>query len=232
MTTTAGTGRGRATKDGDEPDIIVRQTCPADFDAIIAMGGRVFPRAVPWTVEQLEKHLELFPQGQLVAVDRDVGVVVGMSASLIVTWDDYEVEQSWHDFTDDGWFTNHDPLGRTLYGAETMVHPDHRRRGVGTLLYDARRELVRTWRLARIRFGALLSGYEAHADGLSPEDYVEKVVAGEMRDPTISFQIRHGFRPIAVVTDYLPAGREPRSRGNAVVMEWLNPDAPEGAGRP
>lgn len=210
--------------DGRQRQIIVRQTTPADFDAIADMTRRVYPDVEPWTPDELQGHLDLFPNGQLVAVDRHDGTVVGMSASLIVSWDDYDIEQSWRDFTAGGTFSNHDPEGRTLYGAETMVHPDHRRRGVGSSLYDARRQLVLTWRLARIRFGALLSGYYRHADELTARQYVERVMNGELRDPTLSFQMRHGFSPLAIVPGYLPAAAHGRSHGNAVVMEWKNPD--------
>lgn len=42
-----------------------------------------------------------------------------MAASLIVLWDDYEMEANWRDFTGGGMFTNHDSArGRTLYGAQ------------------------------------------------------------------------------------------------------------------
>ena len=45
-----------------------------------------------------------------------------MAASLVISWDDYEVTGTWGDFTDRGLFTNHDPVnGRTLYGAEVEV---------------------------------------------------------------------------------------------------------------
>lgn len=210
-------------------DVIVRQTTPADFEAIADLTRLVYPDVEAWTNEELQGHLDLFPQGQIVATDRRDGTVLGMSASLIVDWDDYDIQQSWRDFTAGGSFRNHDPNGRTLYGAETMVHPRHRRRGVGSALYDARRQLVVTWDLARIRFGALLSGFYRHADELTARQYVERVLRGELTDPTLSFQMRHGFHPLAVVTDYVLPRDHARSRGNAVVMEWTNPDfaAPE-----
>ena len=209
---------------GERGRVLVRQTTPADFDAISCLTATVYPDEDPWTAEELQGHLDRFAHGQLVAVDRATGEVLGMSASLIVNWDDYEVEQSWRDFTAGGSFDNHDPDGRTLYGAETLVDPAHRRRGVGSSLYEARRQLVRIRGLARIRFGALLSGFHRHADELSARQYVQRVVGGELSDPTLSFQIRQGFRPLALVRGYLPPRRHPRSQGNAVVMEWLNED--------
>ena len=36
-------------------------------------------------------HLEVFPEGQFVAVENETQKIVGMSASLIVLWEDYEI---------------------------------------------------------------------------------------------------------------------------------------------
>jgi GNAT superfamily N-acetyltransferase len=147
-----------------------------------------------------------------------------MAASLIVLWDDYSITTTWRDFTDAGRFTNHDPArGRTLYGAEVMVHPRRQGMGIGTQLYAARAALVRRLGLLRIRAGARLRGYHRHAATLSPEAYVARVVRGELRDPTLSFQLRQGFHVLAVVSGYLRY--DPESGGNAAVIEWLNPDA-------
>ena len=53
---------------------------------------------------------------------------------------------------------------------------------------------------------------------------------GEIKDPTLSFQLREGFDVIAVVAGYLR--NDPESLGFAAVIEWLNPDVarPEDSG--
>jgi hypothetical protein len=50
-----------------------------------------------------------FPEGQFVAVMAESQRVVGMAASLIVRWDDYDLMTHRRDFTDHGMYTNHDP---------------------------------------------------------------------------------------------------------------------------
>jgi GNAT superfamily N-acetyltransferase len=190
---------------------------------MIEVCRQVYPSSPPWKLEQLASHLEVFPEGQQIAEERATGTIVAMSSSLIVRWDDYEFDANWREWTAGGYFTNHDPVGgRTLYGAEVMVSPAVQRRGVGKLLYAARRDLARHLGLRRIRAGARLRGYHRYARGFTPEQYVEKVVSGELRDPTLSFQIREGFRPIAVVQGYLR--NDPESLGYAAIIEWLNPD--------
>lgn len=208
--------------------VTVRTTRPEDFPGIIAMCGEVYRGTPTWTVVQLESHLGVFPEGQFVALEQSSGQVVGMAASLIVWWDDYSITTTWRDFTDYGMFTNHDPArGRTLYGAEVMVHPRCQGMGVGSKIYEAREALVRRLGLLRIRAGSRLRGYHRHADRLTPEAYVEQVVAGELHDPTLSFQLHRGFHVLAVVSNYLR--HDPESLGYAAVIEWLNPDVANGA---
>ena len=190
---------------------------------MIELCERVYLDSPPWNPEQLESHLEMFPEGQFVAVERATGNVVGMAASLIVRWDDYAFDANWREWTEGGFFTNHDPeSGHTLYGAEVMVDPAYQRRGLGKRLYAARRELVQRLGLKRIRAGARLRGYHRVADRMTPRDYVRAVVRGELKDPTLSFQLREGFVVLAVVHSYLH--HDPDSLGYAAVIEWLNPD--------
>ncbi len=201
--------------------VLVRNTRSSDFDSIIQLSERIYSHSAPWRRDQLESHLNVFPEGQFVAVDQD-GSVVGMAASLIIRWDEYRFDESWRDYTDHGMFTNHDPVeGHTLYGAEVMVDPGRRSRGIGSRLYRARRTLTERLGLLRIRAGARLRGYSRHAGRMSPADYVAAVVHGELRDPTLSFQLKEGFRVLGVVEGYL--AHDPESLGHAAVIEWVRP---------
>ncbi len=204
-------------------EILVRNTRPEDFEQISALSARVYSNVSRWTPEYLSSHVNIFPEGQFVAVEKETKRVLGMASSLIVMWDEYDMTDTWRDFTDGGLFTNHDPdNGHTLYGAEIMVDPDMQGRGVGSKIYAARRRLVKKMRLWRIRAGARLRGYHRVADEMGAEEYVLEVVRGRLKDPTLSFQLKHGFEVLAVVPDYLH--QDPDSRGYAAVIEWLNPD--------
>jgi GNAT superfamily N-acetyltransferase len=201
--------------------IEVVPTRPEHFQRIIGLCLDVYTSTKPWNEAQLASHLEVFPEGQLVAVHRPSDLVVGMAASLIVLWDDYEFDHSWREITDGGFFTTHDPeYGRTLYGAEIMVDPAWQGLGIGKHLYAARRELCRRLGLLRIRAGARLAGYSAYADRLSALEYVQKVISGELGDPTLSFQLRQGFHVLAITDTYLL--KDPDSHGYAAVIEWIN----------
>ncbi len=203
--------------------IIVRNTQPQDVPQIIELCRRVYPNGVPWGEDQLSSHLRMFPEGQIVAVDTQTNQVVGMAASLAVLWDDYDLNTNWRDFTDSGYFKNHDPQGHTLYAAEVMVDPTMQGRGIGKKIYATRRDICRALNLRRIRAGARLRGYGKYADQMPPEEYVKKIITKEIGDPTLSFQIKQGFRVLGVVRDYLQ--HDPASHGHAAIIEWINHQA-------
>ncbi len=193
----------------------------ADIPQIMTLSERIYGDGSGWSARQLASHLEVFPEGQLVAVRPGVDGerILGMAASLIIAWDDYALTDSWRDFTAAGMFTNHDPAqGRTLYGAEVMTDPVERGQGFGSALYQARQRLVERFRLRRIRAGARLRGYHRVAATMTAVQYVDEVVTQRRRDPTLSFQLRRGFKVLGVVANYLR--NDPESLGYAAVIEW------------
>ena len=218
-----GLGGPEAAGDLDPPttgdrgaSIAVRRTRPEDFTGIERLALRVYPDD-GWPVEYLRAQHRAFPEGQLVALDRATGEVVGMAASLIIDWRDYDPRERYWTITGGGRFRNHDPGGDTLYGAEVMTDPRRRRQGIGKKLYAARRRLAGKIGVGHIRAGARLPGYGKHGRDMSCEEYVERVVRGELADPTLSFQLGQGFRVIEVVDNYARFDRQ--SRGYAALIE-------------
>lgn len=65
-----------------------------------------------------------------------------------------------------------------------------------------------------------MPGYGRFADQMTPEEYLERVVKGEVKDPVITFLMRCGRTPVKVVADYL---EDEESRNYATLMEWKNP---------
>ncbi len=200
---------------------LIRNPEPSDFHEMMSLSKRVYPFTTPWTVEQMECHYLIFSEGQFIAVHPESGAIVGIAFALRIDWHDYDMRASWRDYTDQGWFTNHDPNGTTLYGAEIMADPECRGQGVGKALYRKRHEFAQKLGLRRIRAGARLRGYHKYSQQLTPEQYLQKVALGEIFDPTISFQMKHGYRVLDVVPGYLVP--DPESLGYAAVIEWLNP---------
>ncbi len=202
----------------------MRQARRADIAALVELNRLCYPTMaeddVVWGRSHLESHQRVFPQGQLVATLDDR--VMGACSSLIVDLGpDPLRNHTWAGITDSGYFYNHNPQGQTLYGADVYVHPDARGRGVGHAIYQARRALCRKLNLRRILLGGRLWNYDEHADRYSPDEYAARVVAGELKDLVLSFQVREGFELRGVMPHYL---RDRRSHNYASLLEWMNPD--------
>ena len=205
---------------GPPKSFLVRQMAFDDVPAVIELMERAFPGKPPWGPELIVHHLEIFPEGQLIAVD-SAGHILGSASSLIIDWDDYAESANWSVITGDGSFDTHNPLGLTLYGAEIGVDASARHQGVGTKLYEARKDLIRERGLKRLLTGGRIAGYDEVAEQLTPKEYVAEVVAGKRRDPALTFQLENGLVVLDVVPEYM---HDIESRGFATVLEWLNPE--------
>lgn len=159
-----------------------------------------------------------FPDGFLVAVHE--GRVVGYATSLIVQLDDDSPWYSYDEITGGGAFTTHNSSGDTLYGADIGVHPDYRGRGVAAALYEARKKLLKRLNLRRMVAGGRIPGYRAVADELTPEEYVDKVVAGELADSSLNAHLKAGYQVRGVHMGYL---HDEQSLDFATFLEYVNP---------
>ncbi|MBZ5696062.1 MAG: bifunctional GNAT family N-acetyltransferase/carbon-nitrogen hydrolase family protein [Acidobacteriia bacterium] len=204
----------------EDARIIVRQMTSSDVQPVIALQRRTYPEKLCWSETELNQHLAIFPEGQLVAVDEH-GQVVGSASSLIIDWDDYAESAQWSAITGRGTFSTHNPLGKTLYGADMCVDPTVRRKGIGALLYEARKRMIRERGLKRLLTGGRIPGYAPVAQQMTASEYVADVVRGKKKDATLSFQLGNGLVVLDVVPEYL---EDPDSRGFATLLEWLNPE--------
>ena len=203
------------------PRVSVRPMTVKDIPAVVDLEARVYPdRLLAWSARELELHLAVFPEGQLVAAD-ETGRLFGSASSLIIDWDDYAESAKWSAITGNGTFSTHNPLGKTLYGADMCVDPEARKQGTGSLFYKARKKLVQDRGLKRLLTGGRIPGYAEVAQQMTPQEYVSDVVRGKRKDATLSFQVANGLVVLDVVPEYL---NDPQSRGFATLLEWLNPE--------
>lgn len=184
--------------------ITIRNTRAGDAPGLERLQEIVFPTLA--AEERLGaahylKHLELFPQGQFVALDGDR--LVGMTSTLRLDFDFDHVEHTFMETIAGGWFTTHQPDGRWLYGADIGTHPEARGRGVGRLLYRARQRLTQALGLEGQVTVGMMSGYGAKKAEMTAEDYYDRLVRGELVDPTCSMQMKVGFEPRGLIRGYL-----------------------------
>jgi GNAT superfamily N-acetyltransferase len=203
---------------------MIRNTLPEDIPKVVGLQKESFPFLARygniWHPEELQSHLRIFPQGQFVAVEPD-GTLVGSASTLIVSLDPEYAEHTWKEITADGIFTNHNPEGDSLYGADISTDPKYRHEGIGKVLYNTRKQLVTKLNLRRMIGGGRLFNYCEFAGRMSALEYAQRVVKGELRDPVLSFELDNEFKFIKILPNYLD---DVRSLNNASFIEWLNPN--------
>ncbi len=208
------------TKPSRKPKLIERTADHSDLDDIIALSKVCFPKYDPWTYEMLESQLKQFPDGmQVIEYERKI---VGSASSLIISWDEYDDDHSWKEICDNGFITNHDDEGDTLYGIEVMVHPEYQGLKIGRRLYEMRKMLCIEKNLKRILIGGRLPNYCNYSEDFGIRAYIKRVVDKKIKDPVVTFQLSHGFTIQRIIKDYLPEDLE--SEGYALLLEWINLD--------
>jgi GNAT superfamily N-acetyltransferase len=205
-----------------DQDIVIKNVTFQDITKIIELQKESFPSMLEegsvWREKHLQSHVEIFPEGQFCVEFKKK--IIGSSSSLIVRLpSEYEVH-TFSQVSGNSLFTTHDPNGDSLYGADISIHPDFRRLGIATLLYEARKDLAIKFNLRRIIAGGRLINYCNYADRLSAEEYVQKVISEQISDPVLTFQLRNEFKFIKILPNYI---KDSRSLNYATFIEWINP---------
>ncbi|MDH3293443.1 MAG: GNAT family N-acetyltransferase [Acidimicrobiia bacterium] len=163
-----------------------------------------------------------FPQGCFAGFDRsDENNLVAMGLGIRTFFDLGEPQHTIddivpHDPEDSG----DDPDGHWYYGTGISVRPEYRRRGIGRELYQLRKSVCRQLNLRGIVAGGVMPGYAEHRDTMSPDDYIRAVVAGELYDPTLTFQKDNGFVLGPALAGYIT---DPAVNDYASLIVWHNP---------
>jgi GNAT superfamily N-acetyltransferase len=169
-------------------------------------------------MEHFASQYEHFADGQIVVLDGER--VIGQGSGFFTDFDFGHPNHTFREICDDFFFRTHNPDGAWYYGADISVHPDYRGRGIGKLIYRARKALVVKNNRQGIIAGGVLPGYAAHKAQLSVAAYVDEVVAGRLTDPTLSFQLREGFTVRGLLPNYL---EDSASDNWATLIVWANP---------
>jgi len=192
---------------------------PEDVLGAVALQKQAFPppfsEDLHWDPEHLYRHIELFPEGQWVAVFR--GEIAGSCSNTIISEERWQAHAGWGATVGGPMLRGFRRDGTTLYGLDIAVHPSHRRQGVGQRFYEARFDLVRQIGLKRYGTACRMPDYLANSDGGTTQEYARRVVDGEAQDRTLTPLLRYGLSFIDVVENYM----EDRESGNsAALLEW------------
>ncbi|MBT3247926.1 MAG: GNAT family N-acetyltransferase [Actinobacteria bacterium] len=171
------------------------------------------------SLRDMEAYCRVFPEGGFVALDGDTPV--GFGLGILLDFDFEDTSHSLDDLTGEEDCGNHNPDGDWYYGVTIAVNPQYRKRGIGNRLYELRKEVVRTLNKKGIVAGGVIPGYAKHLNEMTADQYIDQVVAGNLHDPTLSFQIANGFQARGAIPDYLD---DPTVGNNAVLIVWENTD--------
>jgi GNAT superfamily N-acetyltransferase len=163
-----------------------------------------FPEELLWNLSQLTRHLEVFPEGQFVALDGDK--VVASASATLISEENWQAHRSWEETVGGPYLTTFDPEGSTLYGLDISVHPEYRGRGLGRLLYSSRFDLVDRLGLTRYGTACRLPDFRTYAGanpGATVEEYAENVLKGRVSDRTLTPLLRYGLAFLGVIHQYM-----------------------------
>ncbi len=198
------------------------QIQPRHAAACAVIERRAFPGLSGYDLlneEDIRFYCTVFPEGGFVALDGSEPVGMGLGIFLDIDFDD--VTHSLQDLAGKHQYANHDANGQWYYGIDISVLPEYRGRGLGSELYRLRKQVVRDQNRRGIVAGGVILGYADHLDTMSADEYIRRVTAGELHDPTLSFQIARGFQARTAIPDYMGDA----AVGNwAVLIVWDNPD--------
>ncbi len=202
---------------------VIRNYRKDDFEELSRIQRERFPPPFPsellWSERQLSNHIDLFPEGAL-CVEIN-GKLAGSMTGLMIDFDPRNHQHhTWEEITDCGYIRNHNPKGNTLYVVDISIRPNFRKLGLGKWLMQSMYEVVVHKGLERLLGGGRMPGFQKVADQMTAEQYLKKVIAGELRDPVITFLMRCGRNPLALVPNYL---EDEESLNYATLMEWKNP---------
>ncbi len=179
------------------------------------------PQEELFTADHYRSHVRIFPDGQFTAIVRTPDSEQVAGATTTMRADYGELPAHFLDFIGHNTICTHNPKGLWLYGIDMSVRPAFRGRGISRRLYAARAALVRRLNLRGEFVAGLLPGYQAVRGQMSVEAYVDRVVAGELSDPTLTPQLKSGFRVERLLYGYIT---DPRSDDVSTLLIRENED--------
>ncbi len=163
------------------------------------------------TEVHFKRHTDIFPEGQMIVLD---GVkVIASTTTLLQNY--RKGHHSFLEISDNLWLGTHDPNAHWLYGLDVSVHPDYRGQGIARALYEARQELAKLLGTKGQMTAGMPIGFDQVKDQMTIAEYCDKLIQGEITDPTITAQTKCGFILVEPLYDYLD---DPRCGNCSILM--------------
>lgn len=165
------------------------------------------------TEAQYKRHIEIFPEGQMIVLDGDRVI----AATTTLMQNHHKGPHTFLEISDNLWLGTHDPKADWLYGLDVSVHPDYQGKGIGREIYNARQEVAKQMGTKGQMTAGMPIGFDKVKDQMTIAEYCDKLIKGEIIDPTVTAQTKCGFILVEPLFDYLD---DPRSGNCSVLMYW------------
>jgi GNAT superfamily N-acetyltransferase len=165
------------------------------------------------TEEKYKKHLDIFPEGQFIVMDGEYVI----ASSTTIRQNYHKGHHTFLEISDDLWLGTHNPNGQWIYGLDVSVHPEYQGKGIGREIYNARQEVSRQLGCLGQMTAGMPIGYHKVKDQMTIAEYSDKLLKGEIIDPTVTAQTKCGFILVEPLFNYLD---DPRSGNCSILMYW------------
>lgn len=198
----------------------IREATKIDIPGIIRVENAAWPEGMSAREEMFESRIKVFPEGQLVAVERNE--IIGVVSTEVINYDFGKPHKTWYQATDNGFLKKtHNPNGNVVFGVDLSVSPSARNRGVAkSLLQEIGKMAIKK----NIQYGILggrLPGYYKYADEMSADEYLSMVTTdGEPVDPELRFYKNSGLTIGELIPNYF---EDFQSKNFGVQLIWKNP---------
>ncbi len=195
---------------------ITPSLCKPIADLLLACFPEI-PLSEQYEVHDMEEIAEVFPEGTIVALDGQR--VVGVGTGIFVDVDPDNLPPTEGELLDDENGSLHDKNGSHYFGGALAVDAAYRNQGIVRQIYNRRKNVVTRHKKEGFYAASILPGYADHKNEMDINNYVDKVIAGELFDPILSVQLRNDFCVVKLLKGFFTS---PISDNWSALIFWRN----------
>ncbi len=200
-------------------DIQLRLYAPDDYAGLIAVFEDCYAGIDDnfASMDDMEDLRLSYPDGQIVACLGDE--IVGVILSLHCKYAQFSQPQIMADIYNPSLFASYGEGADSLFALEILVKSTHKRKGIGKLLNQRLTETLVRNNLRAFIGVSRVSGYGDLQAEMSIETYLHKVVAGELNDPSLSYNCSNEMLPTLAIAGYYPPDLASAGYGALVIQQ-------------
>jgi len=191
--------------------VVYRQARWEDIDALCELELEVWGKEMAAGRDKWESRLKIFPEGVIVAEKN--GKLVGVLVIQIIKWNyPSGYFPTWEEVTANGYITNHDSDGDTMYGVNLTTLPDNP--GIAQQLLKKAIFKTKQRGITKGFLGCRIPTLQKTINERNIKDInKELVLLIAKRDPEVRFFVQNGFSIIGARNDYFAPDKDSDSWG-------------------